>query len=268
MTVLENAAAAGRQTVPVRRSVYRVGAVATLLGVVAGIVVTVVLELGVQDPFGDVPTLTYLKGILAARNVWLVVHLVFAFVVLLKLVGLLSLGDILEQGPARPLARAAGGLAICGAAMFLITMVHDGYLHEYLATSWEQANAATRPEWVPIFAEGVRDTLGTELGSLAAMTGLAPIGYGLAILLGSRLPRWVGWLGVVGGIGAVFTTGYLWMTGNTDLGYAVLYPVFATLLPLIWYVAIAVLLWRRGGAAGGQPVNPPRHAPAANRAAY
>jgi hypothetical protein len=66
----------------------------------------------------------------------------------------------------------------------------------------------------------------------------------------------------------VFTTGYLWMTGNTDLGYAVLYPVFATLLPLIWYVAIAVLLWRRGGAAGGQPVNPPRHAPAANRAAY
>jgi hypothetical protein len=232
------------------RGAYRLGAVALIVAVAAGLVATVVLFVGVQDPFGDVGATRYMRGILAARNVWLAVHLSFALATMLKLAGLLSLSDVLERGPARPLARMANGFAICGVGLFLVTMVHDGYVHEYEATGWQAAAHSQQALWLPTFSSGLKTSLGMEVVSMAALLGLAPLTYGIAMLGGSRFPRWLGWLGVLGGIGALATSVVLWMTGNTTLGYSVLYPIFATLLPIVWYLGIAVVLWRRGEEAG------------------
>ncbi len=226
------------------RLAYRIGGGALLLALVGGIITTIVLYGAVQDPFADIPAARYMHGILVARNVWLAVHLSFAFLILLKLAGLMSLGDVLDRGPARPLVRMANAFAAVGVALFLVTMVNDGYVHEYMATGWEHAGGG-QAMWLPIFSSGIKTTLGMELASMVALLGLAPLAYGTAMLTGSRFPRWLGWLGVVSGIGAMGTAIVLWMTGNTDLGYAVLYPLFSTLLPLIWYVGVGVMLWRR-----------------------
>ncbi len=241
------------------RLAYRIGGGALLFALVGGIITSIVLYAAVQDPFADIPAARYMHGILIARNVWLAVHLSFAFLILLKLAGLMSLGDVLDRGPARPLVRMANAFAAVGVALFLVTMVNDGYVHEYMATGWEHAGSG-QAMWLPIFSAGIKTTLGMELGSMVALLGLAPLTYGIAMLTGSRFPRWLGWLGVVSGIGAMSTAVVLWMTGNTNLGYAVLYPLFSTLLPLIWYVGVGLMLWRRnvdlvwfGGTAGSLP---------------
>ncbi len=241
------------------RTAYRIAAAAMLVGVVGIVVVTVILLTAVQDPFAHIPAASYMRGILHARNAWIAIHLAFAIGSLLKLAGLMGLGDVLEQGPARPIARMGNAMAICGVGLFVVTMVHDGYVHEHMATGWAAASGGAQAAWIPIFASGIQTTLGMELASIVAWFGLAPIAYGISMLSGSTYPRWLSWMGIVGGVGAIVTAITLWTTGYTDFGYSVLYPIFATLLPAVWYVGIAVMLWRRGADAaipGGQPSTP------------
>lgn len=235
------------------RLAYRISAVALLIGVVGSAIASAVLFAAVQDPFADIGATKYMNGILDARNVWLGVHLSFAFLVLFKLAGLMGLSDVLDRGPARPLARIGNGFVFCGVGLFLVTMVHDGYVHESMAAGWEADHQAA---WLPVFTSGLKTTLGMEVGSIIALLGLAPITYGIAMLTGSRFPRWLGWLGVAGGAGAAVTAVVLWMTGNTSFGYSMLYPVFASLVPIVWYVGIAVVLWRRGADAAWRDATP------------
>jgi hypothetical protein len=78
---------------------------------------------------------------------------------------------------------------------------------------------------------------------VAWMLGLPYVLLGLAIALGLGYPRWLGWVAVVAGIGALLagTTRFL----DIDLvPYPLLYGGFV--LPLnIWLAVMGVLMWRR-----------------------
>ncbi|GIG59616.1 hypothetical protein Lfu02_39880 [Longispora fulva] len=214
---------------------YRIGGLAAVLGVAVTVVAFVAVEF-VQDPFADVSTETYMTAIVGARYLWLAAHLGVAFGALLKLAGLLTVGDSLSRSG--PVGRMANGFAVAGVTMLVVTMARDGYVHEYLARSW-----GGDPAWVPVFAGSLRTSYGVELMAVLALYGFAPACYGLAMLLdGERYPRWLGWLGVGGGAGAAVTAGYLWLAGPTTLGYGILYPLFAALLPLVWLTVAGLRL--------------------------
>ena len=216
--------------------------------------------LGVVDPFAAITSAQYLSEIAQARAIWLAVHLVVGIAVLGKLVGMLALGELLERDGRSATVRAANAFAVAGAVLLVVTMVRDGYVHAFLAAGWQAASdPATRADWERTFAASLRTSYGMEIASLIALLGLAPLAYSAVILRTALLPPWLGRLGAVGGAGALVTGGYLWMTGPSDVGYGVLYPAFAVLLPAVWLVAVAVQLWRQAPPPRSGAVQPVRH---------
>jgi hypothetical protein len=78
---------------------------------------------------------------------------------------------------------------------------------------------------------------------VAWMLGLPYVLFGTAVVLGTGYPRWLGWVAVVAGSGALLagTTRFL---GFGLVPYPLLYGGFV--IPLsIWLAAMGVLMWRR-----------------------
>lgn len=82
---------------------------------------------------------------------------------------------------------------------------------------------------------------------VAWMLGLPYVLLGAAVVVGRGYPRWLGWVAIVAGAGALLagTTRFL---GVKLVPYPLLYGGFV--IPLnIWLAAIGVLMWRRAGTA-------------------
>lgn len=245
------------------RSALRLGAAAALTGVVLTLVAFAAVFLGVVDPFAPISPERYMTEITQEPTLWLAVHLVVALAVLAKLGGLLTLGETLE-GPGRSVVvRMANAFAVVGAALLVLTMARDGYVHAYVAESWRDAGSAS-DAWVPTFAASLRTSYAVEITSVIALLGCAPIAYGVAMLASPDWPHWLARLGIASGLGGLATGTFLWMTGPSDIGYGVLYPPFAVVLPAVWLTLVARRLWQQGGQQAGRPAAP-LQAPAPTR---
>jgi hypothetical protein len=73
--------------------------------------------------------------------------------------------------------------------------------------------------------------------------GVPFILFGLAVVFSRLYPTWLGWVGVVGGLGSL-TSGVAMFLG-VDLE---LYIAFA-LVVSVWMVAMGLLMWRRADTA-------------------
>ncbi|MCG5213835.1 hypothetical protein [Streptosporangium sp. KLBMP 9127] len=243
-----------------KRTAFRIGAAVGIAGVVLAVTSALLVLVTIQDPFADISAADYMGAILSAPALWLLLHLAVTVGTGLKLIGLLTVGQTFENTPAKPLALAGNGLAITGVALLITTYARDGYVHTFIADSWQAAGGTDTYE--AVFAASTRSAFSTEITGVLLVLGLAPLAYGTAMLLTSLYARWLGWLGVVGGVGGVLTASYLYVTGLTDLGYGVLYPLFGMLIPAVWTIAAALRIWRSTGSATPVPVTVPAQASA------
>ncbi|NUT45431.1 MAG: hypothetical protein HOV86_36120 [Thermoactinospora sp.] len=219
---------------------FRIGAAAGIVGVSLAVLSAMAVLVLIQDPFADVPAAEYMKGIAATPGLWVLLHFAVTVGTSLRLAGLLTVGETFAGTPARPLATIGNGFAVVGVALLIVTYARDGYVHTFLAQTWGETGSVQEA----IFSASSRSAYSTEITGVLLVTGLAPIAYGLAMVVSSLYARWIGWLGVVGGAGAVVTAAYLYATGLTDLGYGVLYPLFGMLIPTVWLVAAGLQIWR------------------------
>ena len=90
-------------------------------------------------------------------------------------------------------------------------------------------------------AFGVRQ-IEAGLASLMSITfGLAVLAYGVALAF-SGYPRWLGWMAVLGGLVTVCGGVVMAYTGFSALAMGISMP--ASIVLLIWMVAVGTLLWR------------------------
>ncbi|GAA3225469.1 hypothetical protein [Nonomuraea helvata] len=218
----------------------RIGAGAGIAGVSLAMLSAMAVLVLIQDPFADVAPSVYMNGIAGAKGLWVLLHFAVTIGTALRLAGLLTVGEAFHGTAARPLAAAGNGLSVAGVGLLIVTYARDGYVHPFLT----QVATDTPGVRDAIFAASGRAAYSTEITGVLLVAGLAPIAYGLAMLVSPLYPRWVAWLGVGGGTGAVVTAAYLYATGLTDLGYGVLYPLFGMLVPAVWLIAAALPLWR------------------------
>ncbi|MFI6603466.1 hypothetical protein ACIBHX_45145 [Nonomuraea sp. NPDC050536] len=223
-----------------RRKAVRIGAGAGIAGVALAVLSALAVLVLIQDPFGDVAPAAYLKGIAGARGLWVLLHFAVTIGTALRLAGLLTVGETFQGTAARPLAVIGNGFSVAGVALLIVTYSRDGYVHPFLTQSLTDTPGVQDA----IFAASSRAGYSTEITGLLLIAGLAPIAYGLAMLVSPLYSRWIAWLGITGGAGAVVTAAYLYSTGLTDLGYGVLYPLFGMLVPAVWLIAAALPLWR------------------------
>jgi hypothetical protein len=192
----------------------------------------------------------------AQSDAWVAAHLGQFAGYLFAFAGLVVLCQLLLGERARATVAAYLGMAAAAASLAVAAVLQavDGIALKALVDSWAQASG---PQQAVAFgaAESVR-WLEIGINSLfRLLQGTTLVVIGLALTLGERFPRWIGWLGIICGL-ALVLRGIAVAFVGFDLSNPVYFSTgVVTSLPVtllnLWMAALAIVMWAA--------VNPPFH---------
>lgn len=217
----------------------RIGAAAALLGASVLLVSTLLHPLG-ADP-NDAPAAF---AEYAAYSGWVWIHLGQFVGFALVGLALVALAGTLETGRAAAWARIGLAGATASIALASALQAVDGVALKILVDRWAAASAELR---VTAFeaAFAVRQ-IEIGLGALLSLvSGLTLGGYGLAVICSTRYPGWIGWAGLLDGVGMVAAG-----AAQAEVGFAepaMTASMLASSGMLVWLVTLGVLMWRLAG---------------------
>jgi hypothetical protein len=185
----------------------------------------------------------------AADSHWVASHL--AQFVGLALLGaaLVALAAAAGRGRAAAWARIAVAGAAASVAVAAALQAVDGVALRVAVERWAAAAGDARARAFEA-AFAVRQ-IEVGLASLVSLLfGLTLLALGVAMRLGRRLPGWLAWLGLAGGLGLLAAGVAQAYTGFSAVAMALSMSASAVLL--VWAVAAGVVMWRlpRGAIAG------------------
>ena len=221
------------------RSLLRIGAVAAVVGAVLLFVSTLFHPLE-ADPNDALAAFEEY----AADRFWIATHvgqfLGFAFMV----AALVAFSRTLAEGAAGAWSRIGMVGAVASLAVAAALPAVDGIALKSMVDAWAAA-PAEQQQSLFYAAFGVRQIEAglASMGSL--LLGLTVTVYGIAILLGRTYPHWLGWVGIISGVGNSAAGVVLAYTGFSGLMMAINMP--ASLLLLLWMIAVGVFMWRLSG---------------------
>ncbi len=237
----------------------RIGAIALPLGVILLVVSTII------HPGGEVMNNPSIFTVYAQDDSWIAVHFAQWFGSLLLFGGLLSVYYSITKKP----ESAGAGVARFGFAAAVLTLASttilqavDGVALKWAVDAWAAAPAGQEAATFAV-AEGLR---WTEYGLQSysnILLGVALILYGLAIMMGTVFPRWLG--------GVALVSGVAWIVHGLIVPYIGLFESpprgVALILMYLWAFVMAYLMWRngsRGRTARSESASPERTTPSAS----
>lgn len=178
----------------------------------------------------------------AADANWVASHLCQFFGIALMFVGLIGVGGAITGEAGEWIARVAVFFAASALALSAALQAVDGVALKTMVDDWFTA-PADRNQAAFTAAFAVRQ-IEIGLASFVAMLfGVTAVLYGVAMSWSKQWPRWLGGLGVIGGLGT-FTGGVLSATtGFSALQMNVSMPFNLTVI--IWMILAGVILWRQ-----------------------
>ncbi len=233
------------ELITTQRWVFRLGAVAAIVGSLAGMVGNLIHP---ATPLDDPPGVA---RAIADSDAWTPIHLIIVLGIMLMLGGLLALYRSIPGGLARALAQLGWAAAIAGIAVGLVLVILDGVAAKQLADEWAQAPAEEQAATLRVVL--ANETTNFALASLfnILFAGATFILYGLAVALSDVYPRWLGWVAVTAGLGAGLIQA---LAGEPTVASGVLTIIGPTVITL-WLAVMGILLAR---LARGVPVPAPR----------
>jgi len=217
-----------------QRWVFRLGAVAAIVGSLAGMVGNLIHP---ATPLDDPPGVA---RAIADSDAWTPIHLIIVLGIMLMLGGLLALYRSIPGGLARALAQFGWAAAIAGIAVGLVLVILDGVAAKQLADEWAQAPAEEQAATLRVVL--ANETTNFALASLfnILFAGATFILYGLAVALSDVYPRWLGWVAVTAGLGAGLIQA---LAGEPTVASGVLTIIGPTVITL-WLAVMGILLAR------------------------
>jgi hypothetical protein len=172
---------------------------------------------------------------------WPLAQVGSAFGALLWVIALTALTRTLTDGASWALSRVAVSAAFLGATIHILDSSISAYALGTIARDWNVSGAdMVRYE---AFGEVVQRILGgTWAAVITFFHGVPFILFGLAVALSGRYPKWLGWVGLIGGAGSLLCGIPMFFAKYfVSLDF---YRSFAALL-CIWMIIIGVHLWSR-----------------------
>lgn len=224
------------------RSLLRLGAVSIVVGLVLQFVMGL-LHPSRADPNDSAAAFAEY----ARSDAWIAVHIGQFVGTLLIVIGLVAVSRHLarQAGGAGAAALVAGLAAVLVAAVFAVQMAVDGVALKDAVETWARAPEADR-QAAFLAAEAVRWTEKGLSAFFQLLNGVALLALGLAMVLGRGFPRWLGWVGVIAGLGALPGSVVVAYTGFSPTAARVLQP--AAVLGAVFLIGTAVVMWRTGRA--------------------
>lgn len=218
-----------------RTALLRIGAICAVTGTLG--------YLALFLSHGDLPDQTAESALAwVAGKPLAALHLGIILCFLLWVGALIALGSSLVEGTSWALGQLGSAAAVVGATLLAVHYRIDGPALEQVADAWAGAAGAEREQ---LLARGDLVILMTGGGFplyVALLLGLPFILFGIAVILSSAYPSWLGWLGA--GAGAV-----AFVVGTTNFVGLEFPPIQLFVLSVflldVWMIAMGVLMWRR-----------------------
>jgi hypothetical protein len=215
----------------------RIGPIAAIAGAVLLFVGTYLHPMS-ADP--NVPLAAFTEY--ASSNHWVTIHLMQLFGMLLIAAALVLLSRRMMDGPAAELATLGAASAIASASVASALQAVDGVALKFMVDAW----AATPDSGKAAMFDATFAVRQIEVG-LASMSslllGLTATIYGIALLVDSRYPKWLGAVAILGGVPAAIAGVVMAHTGFSDPSMFVGMPADALLM--LWMVALGFYGWKR-----------------------
>jgi hypothetical protein len=248
-----SAASADRTDESARRGpdnpvLLRLGAVSLVLGFLGQV------PLGVLHPHQENPNDSPAAFTEYAHSGdWVVVHLGQFVSALLVTFGLIVIATSLtrQKGFAGALPVLGALTAVTTTAVFAVQMAVDGVALKAAVDAWISTSGGAEQSAAFHVADGIR---ATEKGLSALFhlnNGLTLVSLGIAVALGSRYPRWLGWVGATAGAGLLLLAMLTAQTGFSREAASVAQP--ATLLLAVFVAGMAISVWRRATRPSENP---------------
>ena len=214
----------------------RAGAVAAAIGAVTLFMATLLHPVS-ADP--NDPRAAFTEY--AADRLWVASHLGQFLGIAILGVAFVALAASVEPG--RPAAWGRIGVAGTAASVAAAAALQavDGVALKIMVDRWARAAGHARTHAF----EGAFAVRQVEIGLaslLSVLFGLTIMVFGLAMMLSRRFPRWLGGLGLAGGLATAAAGVAQAYTGFSPLAMTLSMPAGALLL--IWAMSTGVLLWR------------------------
>ena len=131
---------------------------------------------------------------------------------------------------------------IVGATIHVVDSSINGFGLTTLAHAWAAAPISGQSSLLLAGSVLLWILGGTWASVLSFFHGVPFVLFGLAVVLDRSYPTWLGWLGVVGGLGSLICGVTMFL--GVGLGPKRLFILFALVVSL-WMVAMGILMWRR-----------------------
>jgi hypothetical protein len=220
--------------VTTRQELARLGAVAAVIGPIV-VFVTTLLHPMSADP--NEPLAAFAEY--AADSLWVASHLGQFIGFSILAVAFIGLAAAMEDG--KPAAWGRVGLIGIAASLALAGALQavDGVALRSMLLRWMQVSHGARERAFDA-ALAVRQIEIGLASLLSVVMGLTVVVFAIAMSVGRRFPRWLGYFGFIGGFGNVsagFAAAY---TGFSPLQMIISMP--ATVLIGVWVIVIGVFL--------------------------
>jgi Domain of unknown function (DUF4386) len=229
------------------RWVFRVGGVAAIAGALLGMVGNLVHPVTpIDDPKG-------VARVIADSDSWVAIHLAIVLGIVLMLGGLVAIRRSIRDGLAGALSRLGLAAAIAGATIGLVLVILDGVAARQLAQEW--AAAAPGERGVALALVHANETINFALASLfnSVFAAVTFVLFGLAVVLSTVYPRWLGWVAVLAGVLSLIAGTIQASVGEPTEASRLLTIVGPTVITL-WLLWMGVLLLRGARFSRPQPV--------------
>jgi hypothetical protein len=224
----------------------RFGAVSAAAGSLTLLAGTILHPSG-ADP--NVPAAAFAEY--AASRSWVAVHLIQLAGIVLLVLALISLSRLISGSSDTiwghvGVVFAAASLAIAGALQAV-----DGIALKVMVDRWAAASG-TQKEMLFAAAFAVRQIEVGFAGILSLFLGVTAVIYGAALVRDDRFSKWLGWLGVVGGLPTAAGGVVIADDGFSNVAMMINMPANVLLL-LAWMVGVGAAMWRMRSAPGAGP---------------
>lgn len=174
---------------------------------------------------------------------WGALHLMLIIGLVLILVALVAIASSIECGPGAALARVACVVTLLGGALILVSTAIDGFAMNQLGRAWLDAPPAERA--MALRTADAFELAGYAIYSLSVVLflGLGIFLYGLAIVLSSAYPKWLGWLALLSGGGALAVGVVQALAGPSYRATEIFFVLFSV-LSTVWVLIMSVVLRR------------------------
>jgi len=134
---------------------------------------------------------------------WPLVHLGFICGALLWVGAFAVIAGALPEGISGALGRLAMASIVIGATIHVVDSSVDGVGLSAIARSWAAASAGEQANLLRIGGALIEVLHGTWASVLTLFHGLPFVLLGMAVIASRQYPAWLGWVGVVGGLGSL-----------------------------------------------------------------